>query len=169
MLTLFFQVVARPHICEIVSCFVFDAAFPKETHISNSSRSLDCLGPPGLCPKMWNVFVGMFVLECACWNVCSSTLELALDVWLCELFVSRWDFSVWSFAVFVFLRCVLCLPMVFPVGFQRWVSVFGFCCWAFGGRQRSCAAKICQELLRAARVARAIRFAIVIRFEELRV
>ena len=48
--------------------------------------------------------------------------------------------------VFVFLRCVLCLPIDFPIRFQRWVSAFGFCCWAFDWRQRSCAAKICQEL-----------------------
>ena len=76
-----------------------------------------------------------------------------------ERFDVAFDFAV------VFCVC----QWVCPVGFQRWVSAFGFCCWAFGGRQRSCAAKICQELLRAARVARAIRFAIVIQIEELRV
>ena len=84
--------------------------------------------------------------------------QLALDIWhfgvvflaLCVfdvgvgrlafggLFVSRWDFCVWSFAVgllaqafgdglvvFVFLRCVLCLPM----GFSHWVSALGFSVW----------------------------------------
>ena len=40
---------------------------------------------------------------------------------------------------------------VFANRFSRWVSAFGFCCWAFGGRLRFLsAAKICQELLGAA-------------------
>ena len=46
------------------------------------------------------------------------------------------------------VACFLCLSM----GFSRWVSAFGFCCCAFGGRLRFLsAAKICQEFLRAAR------------------
>ena len=129
-------------------------------------------------------------------GVGDGRLALALDVWilLClfdvgagrlalgtvcftlgflQLVFCRWSFglglcglSFWCLASCVAF-CVC--QWSCPVGFQRWVSAFGFCCWAFGGRQRSCAAKICQELLRAARVAKAIRFAIVIIIEELRV
>ena len=67
--------------------------------------------------------------------------------------------------VFVFLRCVLCLPM----GFSHWVSALGFSVWLLLLGFWLASALMCsQDLPGAARVARALRFAIVIKFEELR-
>ena len=111
---------------------------------------------------VFDVGVGRLALGIVCFTLGDLRLFfLALVFWRRPLAIVFWCLS----------SCVACCvcQWAFPVGFQRWVSAFGFCCWAFDGRQRLCAAKICQELLRAARVARVIRFVMVIRFEELRV
>ena len=115
---------------------------------------------------MSNTPIVLSLLGCSC---CFCFGFFVLLFW--EVFVSQFSFC-WHRAGFLFrcegfwagslfLRGMSCcwlenvlLPLFslcMPMGFSRWVSAFGFCCWAFGGRLRFLsAAKIYQELLGAA-------------------
>ena len=159
---------------ERVWCHVFAGAFLQQRFCLSVLVGAFCLEL--FC---WTFLAGAFYLEHCCWccdvgrfGFAGMYLLLLFWAFFWEVFVTQFSFC-WHRAgllfwcegyravIFLFVRGSICcwlgnvlLPLFslcLPMGFSRWVSAFGFCCWAFGGRLRFLsAAKICQELLGAA-------------------